>query len=60
MIVVGNDTLTRTDGQSIQNLINIIASNTNVINEEEGWNGVNILHTDASRVGALDLGIVPR
>ena len=44
----------------MQNLINEIASKTNVINEAEGWNGVNILHTDASRVGALDLGIVPR
>ena len=41
-------------------MINEIASKTNVINEAEGWNGVNILHTDASRVGALDLGIVPR
>lgn len=60
MIIVGNDTLSRTDGQTVQNLINQIASKTNVINEEEGWNGVNILHTDASRVGALDLGIVPQ
>lgn len=60
MIVVGNDTLSRTDGQAVQNLINEIAAKTNVINEAEGWNGVNILHTEASRVGALDLGIVPR
>lgn len=60
MIMVGNDTLSRTDGKAVQNLINQIASNTNVINEAEGWNGVNILHTDASRVGSLDLGIVPR
>ena len=60
MIVVGNETLSRTDGQAIQNLINEIAAKTNVINEAEGWNGVNILHSDASRVGALDLGIIPR
>jgi len=59
MIMVGNDTLSRTDGKAVQNLINEIASKTNLINEAEGWNGVNILHTDASRVGALDLGIVP-
>lgn len=41
-------------------MINDLASKTNLINEAEGWNGVNILHQDASRVGALDLGIVPR
>lgn len=36
-----------------------LAENTNLINKKEKWNGVNILHTEASRVGALDLGIVP-
>ena len=60
MIVVGNETLARADGKTIQNLINDLASKTNIINEEEGWNGVNILHSEASRVGALDLGIVPQ
>ena len=60
MIMVANDTLSRKDGEAIQNLINEIAAKTNVINEAEGWNGVNILHTEASRVGALDLGIVPQ
>ena len=44
MIVVGNDTLARTDGKAVQNLINELASKTNIINEAEGWNGVNILH----------------
>lgn len=60
MIVVGNETLARADGKTIQNLINDLASKTNLINEEEGWNGVNILHSEASRVGALDLGIIPQ
>ena len=60
MIVVGSDTLARTDGPAIQNLVNELASKTNLINEAEGWNGVNILHQEASRVGALDLGIVPQ
>ena len=59
MIVVGNETLAREDGPAVQNLINELASKTNIINEAEGWNGVNILHTEASRVGALDLGVVP-
>ena len=60
MLVVSNDTLARVDGPAVQNLINELASKTNLINEEEGWNGVNILHQEASRVGALDLGVVPR
>ena len=41
-------------------MINELASKTNLINEAEGWNGVNILHSEASRVGALDLGVVPQ
>jgi len=60
MLVVSNDTLARVDGQAVQNLINELGSKTNLINEEEGWNGINILHQEASRVGALDLGVVPR
>lgn len=60
MIIVGNETLAREDGPAVQNLINELASKTNLINEAEGWNGVNILHTEASRVGALDLGVVPQ
>ena len=60
MIVVGSETLTRSDGPAIQNYINKIAESTNVMNKEEAWNGVNILHTEASRVGALDIGVVPK
>jgi len=37
-----------------------LAENTNLLNKKEKWNGINILHTEASRVGALDLGIVPK
>jgi len=60
MIIVGNETLAREDGKAVENMINDLASKTNLINEAEGWNGVNILHTEASRVGALDLGVVPQ
>lgn len=60
MIIVGSETLSRTDGEGIQNTINALTKNTNVINEAEGWNGLNILHHEASRVGALDLGITPK
>jgi len=57
MIMVGAETLSRPDGKAIMNYINQIGATTNVINEEEVWNGVNVLHTDSAKVGALDLGI---
>lgn len=60
MIMVGSETLSRSDGKAILNLINEIAQNTNVHNPDENWNGINILHADASRVGALDLGITSK
>jgi NADH dehydrogenase/NADH:ubiquinone oxidoreductase subunit G len=60
MIMISADTLMRKDGEAIMQLIYTLAEKTNLINNEEKWNGINILHTEASRVGALDLGIVPR
>ena len=60
MILTGSETLTRSDAKTTQNLVNELAGKTNLINEEEAWHGVNILHSEASRVGALDLGIATR
>lgn len=57
MVLMGAETLARPDGKAIQNLVKQIGENSNVVNEEEAWNGINILHTDSSKVGALDLGI---
>ena len=37
-----------------------LADKTNLVNKDEQWNGINILHNEASRVGALDLGIAPK
>ena len=60
MVMIGANTLERSDGEAIMNEIYKLAGKTNLINQKEKWNGINILHTEASRVGALDLGIVPR
>jgi len=60
MILISSSVLERTDGPSIMNWVNKLGENSNVINKKEKWNGINILHNEASRVGALDLGIVPR
>jgi NADH dehydrogenase (ubiquinone) Fe-S protein 1 len=60
MILVGDNVLTRSDGKSITSLVNELAQKTKIYNPAENWNGINILHNEASRVGALDLGISPK
>jgi NADH dehydrogenase (ubiquinone) Fe-S protein 1 len=57
MIIVGSETLQRPDGKAVLEAVRTIAQNSPVINKEAGWNGFNILHKDAARVGALDIGI---
>lgn len=57
MIIVGQDALTRTDGAQVLRAIGKLAKEFNVV--REGWNGFNVLHDAAARVGALDLGFVP-
>lgn len=60
MVIISTSTLERSDGAAIMNYIYKLGENSNLINKKEKWNGINILHNEASRVGALDLGIVPR
>jgi len=57
MIIVGSQTLERPDGKGILEAVRTIVQNSPVINRGAGWNGFNILHNDAARVGALDIGI---
>ncbi len=57
MLMISADTLARSDGAALWDLILQLGEKTNLINAKEKWNGINILHTEASRVGALDLGI---
>jgi NADH-quinone oxidoreductase subunit G len=62
MVVVGQGALSRPDGASILAACAEIARNTGMIGPtgEGGWNGLNVLHTAAARVGALDLGFLPQ
>ena len=55
MIIVSDNALTRTDGEAIMNSLKQISEGTPVVTEE--WNGLNVLHTKASSVAALDIGI---
>jgi NADH-quinone oxidoreductase subunit G len=64
MLIVGPGAFARADGAAILKLAARIAGETGMIGPagtaaEGGWNGFNVLHIAASRVGALDLGFVP-
>jgi NADH-quinone oxidoreductase subunit G len=57
MLILGQGALRRADGDIILGLARKIAETTGML--AEGWNGFNILHQAAARVGGLDLGFVP-
>ena len=57
LILVGQGALARADGAAIAALAARIARDVGAV--KDGWNGYSVLHTAASRVGALDLGFVP-
>jgi NADH-quinone oxidoreductase subunit G len=57
MLIVGMGALTRADGAAILDCARRIAESTGMI--RDSWNGFNVLHTAAARVGGLDLGFVP-
>ncbi len=54
MIIIGMGALYRPDGAGIQALAREIADKFGMIKDD--WNGFNMLHTAAGRVGALDVG----
>ncbi|NQV45382.1 MAG: NADH-quinone oxidoreductase subunit G [Rhodospirillales bacterium] len=57
MLVIGMGALSRTDGAAVLDLARQIAEQYGMASEK--WNGFNVLHTAASRVGGLDIGFVP-
>jgi NADH-quinone oxidoreductase subunit G len=57
MLVVGAGLFDRPDGAALMSLAARAATALGVI--KDGWNGFNVLHSDASMVGALDVGFVP-
>ncbi len=60
MLIIGQGALARPDGAVILGLARRIAETCGMIDAQSGWNGFNVLHTAAARVGGLDLGFVPR
>ena len=57
MFIVGQGALARPDGAAVLAAITKAAQSLGVI--KDGWNGLNILHTAAGRVGALDVCALP-
>jgi NADH-quinone oxidoreductase subunit G len=57
LIIVGAGALTRPDGAAVAALAAKAAIELGAV--KEGWNGFCVLHTAASRIGAMELGLVP-
>jgi NADH-quinone oxidoreductase subunit G len=56
MLILGQGALTRPDGAAVLAMARQIAEDFGMISDD--WNGFNVLHTAAARVGGLDLGLV--
>jgi NADH-quinone oxidoreductase subunit G len=56
-IIIGQGALTRPDGAAVLAAVAALGAAAGVV--RDGWNGWNVLHTAAARVGGLDLGFVP-
>src|SRR5580698_209130 len=57
MMIVGSGAFARPDGVAVLTSLAKTAIASGVVND--GWNGFCVLHSAASRVGGLDLGLVP-
>jgi NADH-quinone oxidoreductase subunit G len=57
MIIVGQGAITRPDGPAILSLAARLALDIGAA--KDGWNGLAVLHTAASRVGGLDVCALP-
>ena len=56
-LIVGMGALARDDGAAVLHAARAVADATGMVGES--WNGFNVLHHAAARVGGLDLGLVP-
>lgn len=56
-IIVGAGALIGDTGAAVLNALGALAKKVGVV--KDGWNGFNVLHTAAARVGGLDMGFVP-
>ncbi len=59
MIVLGMGALARPDGAAVLAAARRVVDACGVVRADSGWNGFNVLHTAAARVGGMDLGFLP-
>mgnify|MGYP003694686451 CR=1 FL=1 len=57
MFIIGQGALNRPDGAAVLAMAAKAAASLGVV--KDGWNGFNILHSEAALPGALDIGFVP-
>ncbi|AMW35245.1 NADH-quinone oxidoreductase subunit G [Haematospirillum jordaniae] len=57
MLILGMGALTRKDSKAVLALVSKLVESTGMVRAD--WNGFNVLHTVAARVGGLELGFVP-
>ncbi len=57
MVIIGMGALARPDGAQVMRAAGELAAKLGVVRED--WNGFNVLHTAAARVGGLDIGFIP-
>jgi NADH-quinone oxidoreductase subunit G len=57
LIIVGQGALAGAEGAAVLGLAARLAQAVNAVRDD--WNGFNVLHTAAARVGGLDVGFVP-
>jgi NADH-quinone oxidoreductase subunit G len=57
MLILGSGAVARDDGAEVLATARAVAERYGFVSD--GWNGFNLLHRVASRVGGLDLGFVP-
>ena len=57
MIIIGQGALARADGAAVLAACWALGATIGALADD--WHGINVLHTAAARVGALDLGFVP-
>jgi NADH-quinone oxidoreductase subunit G len=57
MLILGQGALGRPDGAQVLGVARALAESLGMIRDD--WNGFNVLHRAAARVGGLDLGFLP-
>jgi NADH-quinone oxidoreductase subunit G len=57
MLILGQEALARPDGAAVLAAGHNLADQFGMV--RSGWNGFNVLHRAAARVGAMDIGFVP-